>query len=47
MNIPRFYVRFCGENSPFCYIKKSQAIWSHELFGKIQEKFVTFDGIKL
>jgi hypothetical protein len=47
MNIPRSYVSFCGENSPFCYIKKSPEIWSHELFGKLHKKIVTFDGIKL
>jgi hypothetical protein len=46
MNIPRFDVSFCGENSPFCYIKNSQAIWSHELFGKLPKKIVTFGGIK-
>jgi hypothetical protein len=29
---------FCGEFSPFCYLKKSQATWSRELFGKFSQK---------
>jgi len=38
---------FCGKNSPFCYIKNSQATSLMELIGKNPKKSPNFEEEKL